>query len=77
MNVYALPKFAAYIFCFPGCLSAGPHYNPHNKTHAGPNDEVRCVSEGEMVLLNVKLEGSKILTNMALKNLRGHFFFAS
>ena len=28
-----------------GCLTAGPHYNPHNMTHGGPDDEVRHVGD--------------------------------
>jgi len=39
-----------------GCASTGSHFNPHNKTHGAPTDEIRHVGD----LGNIDADGSGI-----------------
>jgi Cu-Zn family superoxide dismutase len=34
-----------------GCISAGPHYNPHKVTHGGPGEDVRHIGDLGMFLI--------------------------
>jgi len=55
-----------------GCTSAGPHYNPHGKTHGAPKDEERHVGDLGNIVPNDKGVARGILTDKLIK-LDGEF----
>ncbi|XP_066506875.1 superoxide dismutase [Cu-Zn] [Hoplias malabaricus] len=55
-----------------GCVSAGPHYNPFNKNHGGPTDEVRHV--GDLGNVTAEDDGvAKINIEDKLLSLKGQY----
>ena len=55
-----------------GCLTAGPHYNPHKMTHGGPDDMIRHV--GDMGNVQADDEGNGVFElEDRLINLHGPF----
>jgi Cu-Zn family superoxide dismutase len=55
-----------------GCMSAGPHYNPHGKNHGGPEDEDRHVGDMGNVTAGADGVATGSLTDRLIK-LDGEF----
>jgi len=55
-----------------GCTSAGPHFNPHNKTHGAPTDEVRHAGDLGNFKTDSKGYASDTITDTGVKLIGPH-----
>lgn len=56
-----------------GCVSAGLHYNPENKTHGGPSDSVRHVGDLGNVLFDKTSKIATVSTSDSMISLTGKY----